>query len=195
MHFCCLTDIIQRKLPSSGSVRYPTERDALLLLMHEDQSTRNDIDFLKLPSATSEVLKQQESYRASTLKKILDHIETPSVQNIGMDGARAAWLIALHNCTMYDVGRRMLSQMQKLYINDRSQVFAPGIPYLTDRLMVIDGNFDHSTHQLYGTQRWRRLNSDNTITHGTFPIAQRSTLSERLREYSIDPNKRCRHGK
>lgn len=165
--------------------------------MVDDQKERaSDLFFSNNPNIMREVT-DREVARIEEVLTIMRQIKTPSSRNIGLDGSRAVWLIALHNCSYKDSGRLILKKMQQLYYRDRSQVFYPGIPYLVDRVMLNSKQFDHKATQRFGTQAWHTVIDDGRTDSGVFPIIDTVGLSERRKKYGLATKPKlsgsCRH--
>lgn len=193
--YCCTVDLLTRKLPTPKNIRYPSARKKLLKLMAEDQADRKSGKFLVNPSepdmAVVEGLVKRDNYRADVMAKLLLEIKMPSAINIGLDGSRAVWLIALHNISR-DIQQSVLSKMQELYYKDKTQVFYPGIPYLEDRVMINSADSLKTAMQLYGTQGYQ---DRETGQLKAFPIVDPDNLAERRMEFGLSPSSasRCIH--
>lgn len=202
MPYCCVTDLVTRKLPESKLVKYPLVRERVLAMMAEDQNDRtsgkywsNDPNKLSSPELAQK-LYQRDEQRSRELLEILEKIKTPSVRNIGLDGSRATWLIANHSPSV-DITGLVLKKMQRLYRRDRSQVFYAGIPYLVDYLMLRTKNFDHSAKQLYGTRYYYIKYEGGAGAMGSFPIINERNLAARRKKFDLAPEPnylgRCEH--
>ena len=168
-------------------VRYPDVRKRLLELMAEDQEDRQPGRFYGgNPSKPDQLLMdkfiRRDRRRADELLAILARVRSPSVRNIGLDGSRAAWLIAQHNPDYRNLGPLMLRKMKYLYHKDKSQVYYRGIPYLVDRLMLLRQNWQRNAKQLYGTQGYFDVQG-NLRSH---PVIDRKNLLNRLKKFDLD---------
>ncbi len=103
-------------------------------------------------------------------------VRTPSSNNIGLDGSRAAWLISQHS--QLQIMAFMLKKFEYLYRKDKETVFYQGIPFLKDRLRILG----HKA-QLYGTQRFSRPDGSEAI----FPIRGFYNLNYRRKQYGLAP--------
>lgn len=196
MLYCCTTDVVTRPLPVPQTVKFPEERKRLVQLMADDQQERASADFFSTDPKIAEVVTRREVGRIDEVLTILEHIKTPSARNVGLDGSRAVWLIVLHNFNYKNSGRIVLKKMRRLYYRDKSQVFYPGIPYLTDRIMVgsvqpIDP--ENLPHQLYGTQGLSMKLPDGTVRSEPFPIISVTKLAERRKKFDLAPTTPCKH--
>lgn len=183
--YCCTVDVVSRPLLQPHPIRYPEFRDELLKLFAEDQALRASDVFQSSDRNVIRDLTLQEHKRADRVLGILKVIKSPSAHNIGLDGSRAVWLIALHNPDYKHIADTVLHKMQYIYRKNREQVFYPGIPYLVDRRMVFTNTFDHKKKQLYGTQRWASTASDGSRTQGAFPIIDGKNLAARRHKFGL----------
>lgn len=183
--YCCTTDVVTRNLGKTDAVRYPVARKHLLQLMADDQAERISPSFYSNDRGVIAAVMKRDQKRASEMLRILKAIKSPSARNIGLDGSRAVWLIALHNPDYKDAARVVLYKMKLLFYRRRDQVFYPGIPYLVDRMMVYKDLLNHNTKQLYGTQRWARTLSDGSIESGMFPIIDSKNLTKRRNKFDL----------
>lgn len=192
--FCCVIDVVTRTLPDFGGVRYPEIRKRLLQIMADDQSERRSEGFHSTDPTVIAQIREREQSRADEALHILQKIKTPSVRNIGLDGSRAIWLIALHNAGYRGIGRTLLTKMQRLYYKNAAHVFYPGIPYLQDMVMLEAKGFSHTAKQLYGTRHWYIKRSDGSVERGSFPIINPAELSKRRAKFGLPPAlKKCKH--
>lgn len=192
--FCCTQDVVGRQLPKTVRVRYPNERVRLLNLMAQDQADRMSPRFFSVELRDRRAMTRRDKRRAEAVTAILDNIKTPSVRNVGIDGSRAVWLIALHNYDHKNLGRLVLIKMRRLFYKDKSQVFYPGIPYLADRLAVARQHFSHTARQWYGTQGWYVQHENGTHESKLFPIAHAARLVNLRRKYLLSSGgERCEH--
>ncbi|HKR81419.1 MAG TPA: hypothetical protein VJR27_00255 [Candidatus Saccharimonadales bacterium] len=76
----------------------------------EDRSPENIAQNLTNPNLTEDEWMGPDRERARELLGLLKQIRTPSVRNIGLDGSKAAWLIAHHNIDYLDTGSIMLKK-------------------------------------------------------------------------------------
>lgn len=168
-------DLLQLALPSHMAVRFPGEREQLLLLVKQDQRQQKE-----LPSWFSsqdwQNYKRQFYERSARLMSIMGAIRTPSVQNIGPDGSRAAWLLAQHS--PLDIMRIMLDKFEYLYYKDKESAFYQGIPFLRDRVRIFQ-----MKPQLYGTQRY--VLSDGREKY--YPVRGFDALDQRRMVFGLAP--------
>ncbi len=177
---------------SSKKVRFPDLRIRLIGLAREDQKIRKSPKFAANDQLFMDNLLESDRRRAEEVLVILETIKTPSVDNIGIEGSRAVWLIAQHNSDYKDLGEIVLKKMTELYRKDKNQVYYQGIPYLTDRIMVfkqlsngvaIEKMHELNLHvkQLYGTQFWTNPNGK----HIKFKIIKPKSLQSRRQEFGL----------
>lgn len=192
MLYCCTIDLIERQLTPAEKVKYPFVRKKLLELMEADQADRKHKSILDQNATEASWLKLVESdlARAKEVLILLKEIRLPSTRNIGLDGSRAIWLIALHNVEYMQMGKTVLTKMKYLYYRDKSQVFYQGIPYLVDRLMIQKNGWQETAKQLYGTQGY----IDKKGVKHAFPIVDRAYLKDRRKKFGLGSSKECKHG-
>ncbi len=192
--FCCTTDVVTRPLRIVKTVIYPAERQRLLELMRADQELRISGKLFDNALKVQQAVREAEERRTEEMLAILNKIKLPRATYVGLDGSRAIWLIALHNPSYKNAGQVVLDKMRYLFYRQKKDVFYPGIPYLVDRLRIVNNNFSHQTMQYYGTQLWRSVDNVSKETVGAFPISNSSGLAERLTKFDLELNKRnCRH--
>lgn len=171
---------------------FPEFRTKLLSLAREDKAMRKSIPHVAIDQSFTVELLKSDQRRAEEVLKILEVIKTPSVANVGLDGSQAIWLIAQHNADYKDLGKTVLKEMSILYRKDKSQVYYQGIPYLTDRLMIleqltkgIDKEKSAELHlhikQLYGTQ-YRRTPTGKLVR---FKVVRPDGLLDRRNEFGL----------
>lgn len=165
--------------------------------MCEDQKERSSTEFFSGDQAAIDKIIKHETARIEEVLKLLHKIKTPSTLNIGLDGSRAVWLIALHNPDYKDAGKLVLKKMRQLFYKDRNQVFYPGIPYLVDRTMLASKRYDHDAKQLYGTQGWYAKKSGGDISSERFPVINPKGLVERRANFGLATRRKtapdCEH--
>jgi len=165
--------------------------------MSDDQNIRKSTDFNNTNPEVIERIKEKEINRIKEVMRILKQIKTPSTDNVGLDGSRAIWLIALHNWDYENAGMIILNKMKRLYYREKTLVFYPGIPYLVDRIMVGKKHYDHNAKQLYGTQGWVNVSNKKLVSSGSYPIFNPSHLAERRKKFCLTYNKetamKCTH--
>lgn len=177
---------------SNKKVRFPDLRARLIRIALEDQKVRKSPTFTANDQPTKDSYSRSDRCRAKEVLIILEIIKTPSVDNIGLDGSRAVWLIAQHNPDYKNLGEIVLRKMTKLYRKNKNQVYYKGIPYLTDRLMIfkqlaegvaIENSRELNLHlkQLYGTQFWINPNGKQV----KFKIIKPKKLQSRRREFGL----------
>ncbi len=189
--YCCTVDLVESQLPLVEKVEHPLVRKRLLELMKSDQTDRKQKWIIDDCATKADYLRlaESDSARAREALTLLGEIGSPSVRNIGLDGSRAIWLIALHNVDYVDMGKTVLSKMKYLYRKDKYQVFYQGIPYLVDRLMIQKSGWSQTAKQLYGTQGY--MDGDG-IAH-KFPIIDSERLEDRRKKFGLGNSEKCEH--
>lgn len=197
MGYCCVTDVVTRALPVPQSVKFPEARLRLLQLMSEDQAVRASKEFHSTDRDVAIGITKRELARMDEVLAILKLIKTPSRHNIGLDGSRAVWIIALHNFNYRNSGRIVADKMKRLFYRNKNEVFYPGLPFLIDRIMAgsqqpLDPE-RRLPYQLYGTQGLSFTLPDGTKKSVPFPIIDKARLSERRRKFDLEPKSSCKH--
>lgn len=155
--------------------KFTKQREELLAMAEEDQKVRIDIDE---DDPHAELIMRRTDYENyKKLLEILDIIGTPSVENIGYDGAQAAWLVAHHNTFSLALLESMLQLIKECTKEDKTNGYYRGIPYLQDRINILKGK-----KQLYGTQWWKVVD-DKLVP---YPILDIESLDERRAEYGLE---------
>lgn len=150
----------------------------MLAMAKRDQDIRvkGDLNKAEIMLAMSRIdLANQKQ-----LVKILDVIKTPSVKNIGQDGALAVWLIAQH--ASYDLAlmKRVLRLIRSATKSNRKNGYYRGIPYLLDRIRIFEGQ-----PQLYGTQFFMGTNGRPNL----YSVQDQKNLDKRRAAYGLEPFK------
>jgi len=156
--------------------KFPEESKRLEELYDDDQHIRIHGDFTdihtNLEMAAKDLVHQAE------LEKILDKIGLPSHENISEKAAETVWLIAQHAGYDKKLMKRVLELMRETMKNDPSNGYYKGIPYLIDRINIMEGK-----DQLFGTQFW--ANPEGTPT--PYPIEDEEKVENRRKKYGIRP--------
>lgn len=177
---------------TSKKVLFPALQTRLIKIASEDQKARQSPKFVANDKTFISDLLENDKRRADEVLEILEIIKTPSVNNIGLDGSRAVWLVAQHNADYKDLGKITLAKLTDLYRKDKNQVYYQGIPYLTDRLMILEqlskgiaakktGELNLHVKQLYGTQYW--INHEGKKMR--FAVVNPKSLQNRSREFGL----------
>lgn len=173
--------VVASDLLDATHIKYPEIRTRLLSLVDDDLTGRSK-NFSEVTSANFQAMISADRARADELLMILKEIKLPRIKYLGVDGAKAAWLIAQHNSSYKDVGKNMLERMRYILYRDKKDVFYPGIPYLVDRLMLERAQWKPEGKQLYGTQFF----VDDTGNQVYYPIINEKELCERLAKYGLE---------
>jgi hypothetical protein len=156
--------------------KFPEERQRLLAMAKQDQAIRRDGDFSRV--STELEMRRIDWANQRELRTILRRINLPSAENIGMDGAEAAWLIAQHCYFDISLLISMLRRMQKCMAKNPRNGYWRGIPYLIDRSRLAEGK-----PQLYGTQIWGPAG----VTPQPYTIEDPDNLDVRRSQYGLEP--------
>ncbi len=160
---------------STNQVKFPLIREELLKMYEKDQYVRIHGDFNQ-PSTSLGMAKVDLKHQ-KRLVKILDIIKTPSIKNIGLDGAEVVWIIAQHAGFNLSLMKQVQELMEKCTSKDVKNGYYRGIAYLTDRINVMEGN-----NQVYGTQFWA---SPNGVPE-PYPIVDFENIDERRKKFGLE---------
>lgn len=89
-------------------------------------------------------MQQVHRENAVQLDKIIDEHGWPGISLVGLEGCRAAWLIAQHSICTPDLQRRFLTVLAEA--SERGEVPGVQVAYLIDRI-----RFNENKLQVYGT--------------------------------------------
>ncbi len=155
---------------------FPQERTKLLKLAKRDQDIRIRGDFEEVET----ILKMSKIDLANQtqLKKVLSVIKVPTTKNIGADGAEAVWLIAQHAGYDLSLMKKILKLILKATKTNPKNGYYKGIPYLIDRINVMEGK-----PQIFGTQFWGSPNGKPE----PYPIADNRKVENLRRLYGLRP--------
>jgi hypothetical protein len=156
----------------------PSLRDALLRMVRDDQSVRNDW-------RTSLTPEQIESLQARMFRVDDDNLSQlqiittlngfPDERQVGTDGVSAAWLLVQHADADPELQARMLDQLEAS--GTSAAVPAESIAMLTDRVLLAQGKM-----QRYGSQS---VFKDGEWT--LRPTENREQLDERRAHMGMPP--------
>ena len=124
---------------------HPQLRSELLAMVQQDQAVRGQINS---EGETPELLEEESRIdwrNTARMKLIVDEFGWPTQSMVGKDGAKAAWLMAMHADHDTKFQRRSLDLMRAAL--KHGQVSAVHVAYLTDRVRTREGK-----PQVYGTQ-------------------------------------------
>lgn len=154
---------------------HPVLRSELLAMSEKDQTVRGRINS---EGETSELLEEESRIdwrNTARMKLIVDEFGWPTRSMVGKDGAKAAWLMAIHADHDTKFQRKCLDLMKAAL--KRDEVSAIYVAYLTDRVRTREGR-----PQVYGTQ--------NGIIDGVrqyFPIEDLKQVGKRRDEVGLPP--------
>ena len=123
----------------------PALRSKLLAMAEEDQAVRGRIN---AEGETPELLEEESRIdwrNMARMKRIVDEFGWPTLSMVGEDGARAAWLVAMHADHDTKFQRRCLDLIEAEH--EHGEVSPLQVAYLTDRIRTREGKL-----QVYGTQ-------------------------------------------
>jgi len=130
-----------------AAVRYPNLREELLDMVERDQRARMGMraagdDDRSHALATMTRIDDDNTKR---MHEIVDEVGWPTKSAVGSDGTQAAWLLVQHADRDVAFQHRCLELMKAEL--GREEVYAANVAYLTDRVLVNEGE-----KQEYGTQ-------------------------------------------
>ena len=124
---------------------HPALRSELLAMAKKDQAVRGRINS---EGETPELLEEESRIdwrNTARMKLIVDEFGWPTRSMVGKDGAKAAWLMAIHADHDTKFQRKCLDLMKAAL--KRDEVSTIYVAYLTDRVRTREGR-----PQVYGTQ-------------------------------------------
>ena len=110
-----------------------------------------------------------------SLKKIVNTIGWPTIQQVGASASHMAWSIVQHADFDLKYQKRVLDVLKQA---TEGQIMVSEIPYLTDRILLNEGK-----KQLYGTQ-YEMDEQGNIIPR---PIESVSEVDDRRKEFGLIP--------
>ncbi len=114
-------------------------------LVQKDIYTRNKIITEgRLYGVYEEEMKRVHVNNAKSLDEIIDKYGWPGISEVGLDGSRAAWLIAQHSICTPDLQRKFLKYLSES--EERGEATKKQVAWLTDRI-----RFNEGKPQVYGT--------------------------------------------
>ena len=117
----------------------------LIAMKQHDAGTRSRLAREgRLYDGYAEEMQQVHRDNAHRLNRLVSQYGWPTISTVGLEGCRAAWLVAQHsNCTP-DLQRQFLVLLAEAAEN--GAVPKPQVSFLTDRI-----RFNENQPQLYGT--------------------------------------------
>jgi hypothetical protein len=112
------------------------------------------------------------------LKEIIKEFGWPTVDLVGKEGSRNAWLLVQHADEDRNFQRQILDLIKKLYEKNPDLIDLISIPYLTDRLLVAE-----EKEQEFGTQFFINDNEKLVLR----PLRDPSQVNERRAKYGLYP--------
>lgn len=175
--------VTQRFKP--GKVKFPKFRDELLAMLDQDQKeVRAQARFVRAWSANSgseSVVRRKRIQlskncraRADRMLRILEVIEAPTIDKIGVDASQAVSVVALHSSL--SIMKKVLAIFAEYYQKDRANIYYQAIPSLTDRIMILEGK-----KQSFGTQ-WLPDKNGNWFL---YPVEDFARMNERRAAYGL----------
>ena len=98
----------------------------------------------RLHEGYADEMQQVHRENAQRLDELVSQHGWPTVSLVGLEGCRAAWLIAQHSICTPDLQRKFLALVTEAA--DKGEVPRPQVAFLTDRI-----RFNENKPQVYGT--------------------------------------------
>ena len=119
--------------------------DELIRMKQRDVDTRSRLlreDRLYGDYATE--MQQVHRENAERLNQLISQHAWPTIALVGLEGCRAAWLIAQHSICTPELQRKFLALV--VTAGEKAEVPKPQVAFLSDRI-----RFNEERPQLYGT--------------------------------------------
>jgi len=119
--------------------------DELIAMKQRDVDTRSRLVREGwLYDGYADEMQQVHRENAHRLNQLISQHGWPTISLVGLEGCRAAWLIAQHSICTPDLQRRFLVLVTEAA--ERGEVPKPQVAFLTDRI-----RFNENKPQVYGT--------------------------------------------
>jgi hypothetical protein len=150
--------------------------DELLALEERDLHTRSRLlQEGRLYGEYAEEMQQVHRDNAERLDEIVTEYGWPGIALVGLEGCRAAWLIAQHSICTPHLQRRFLELLTAAVAGGDAP--APQAAYLADRI-----RFNEGKAQIYGTVLDWNDQGELTCT-----VEEPESVDERRRELGLPP--------
>jgi len=153
---------LKRFIESTNANFNQTLHDELIQLRNRDSDKRNDL--LKddvLYDGYHPEMEAVHNVNATYLDAIIKEHGWPGTSLVGLDGSRAAWMIAQHAISRPDFQMKCLDLLK--IAADHGEVPARQVAFLTDRIL-----FNKQKPQMYGTIG--SLNREGKLSYGQIMI-------------------------
>jgi hypothetical protein len=119
--------------------------DELIAMKQRDVDTRSRlVQEGRLYDGYAQEMQQVHRENARRLDELISQHGWPTISSVGLEGCRAAWLIAQHSICTPDLQRKFLELLTRAAKN--GEVPKPQVAFLTDRI-----RFNENKPQVYGT--------------------------------------------
>lgn len=123
----------------------PQLLDELIAMKQRDVDARSRlVREGRLYDGYAEEMQQVHRENAHRLNEFVSQHGWPTISLVGLEGCRAAWLIAQHSICTPDLQRRFLTLLT--HAAENGEVPKPQVAFLTDRI-----RFNENKPQVYGT--------------------------------------------
>lgn len=160
-------------------MQYPQYAEELKQLLDEDQSETKALGrkyWQKKSGSSVATYKTRVRQRTIRMLQILEDIGTPSISNIGTDGALAISVLATHDAP-YAL-KIVLKKFEQLYAENRKDCRYQSIPAMTDWLLILQRKPQQfGTQWLFDHNHWPYLPTVVDFAH----------LDERRAAYGLGP--------
>lgn len=165
------------RLSDKPAVKYPDLREELLRMKEQDQGIRMDPAARQPDNAYLARWAAIDEANTARLKAIVAQSGWPGQEQVGQDGALAAFLIVQHADRDRTFQKEMLAKVQAAY--QAGQIPAQQYAYLLDRVRV-----GENKPQVYGSQS--QMSPDGT-KWVPYPIEDEAHVDERRRTAGLGP--------
>jgi hypothetical protein len=119
--------------------------DELIAMKQRDMDTRARlVQQGRLYGTYADEMQQVHRENAHRLDELVSQHGWPTISLVGLEGCRAAWLIAQHSICTPDLQRKFLARVTEAA--QKGDVPRPQVAFLTDRI-----RFNENKPQVYGT--------------------------------------------
>lgn len=162
-------------------MKYPDYATELMELLKADQIEKRKVGNAYFHAGKQELeslktsLRQHTQERTKRMLAILDTIGEPSISNVGINGAQAISVLAVHDPAALE---KVLDAFVTLYEKKRSDTYYQAIPSMTDLSLIMAGK-----PQRFGTQWLFDENKQPFLP----TVEDFEHVNERRAEYGIEP--------
>ncbi len=148
-------------------MKYLKLKKVLIDMWNSDQNARNGVN-------NGEEIEKIDEKNIRILRKIIKKYGWPSINMVGREANRTAWIVAQHSDFGLKFQKKCLSLLKKSVSVGESE--KEDLAYLTDRVLVNEGK-----KQLYGTQFY--INKKGVFTYRS--IINKKDLNQRRKAMNM----------